>query len=92
MSTSLDNYLFCLNKLIRLRWLFSGMESHEEDDLLEEMDSIWWSLTEQERAEIQKIPSRSVLEPLPKKIMQDMPYQSQFHRILVDTPMHKEAA
>jgi hypothetical protein len=92
MSEALNNYLFLLNNLVRVRWLYDGMESDEEDKILDEMDSLWLILTDKERTFVQEIPSRSVIESHPKKIMQDMPPQFQIHRIFIDTSVYKEAA
>ena len=92
MSKALDDYLLLLNGLIRVRWLYSGMESDEEDRLLDEMDIVWLNLTDEERVKIQALPSKSIIVSQPKKILQDTPLQSPVHRELVDTPEHREAA
>ena len=92
MSEALDDYLSLLNNLIRVRWLYSGMESNDEDRLLDEMDTVWLNLTDEERVKVQALPSRSVIESQPKKILQDTSPQSLTHRIFVDTPEYKEAA
>ncbi len=54
-----DKYFSLLDDLIKLRELNKGVASEEEDRLLEEMDTVWEEITEKEREQIQKLPSRS---------------------------------
>ena len=57
----LDKYLSMLNKLAELRLLHNNIESDEEDRLLDKMDKFWLKLSDQERDQIQKLPTKSVL-------------------------------
>ena len=50
MSAPLDHYRKLEERLRYLRWLSQGLESVQEDTLLEEMDDVWWELSEEERA------------------------------------------
>jgi len=48
----LKKYIEADKKLVRLRELQIEPESAEENDLLEELDSLWWQLTPKERDEV----------------------------------------
>lgn len=49
MSDAFHHYRELETALIRMRWLHNGLESPEEDDLLDEMDGVWWELTPDEQ-------------------------------------------
>jgi hypothetical protein len=49
MSDSLARYREMQRDLVRLRRRHHGAESPEEDELLERMDEVWWTLTPSER-------------------------------------------
>ena len=55
----LDKYLSLLDDLIKLRESNKGTESDEEDRLLDDMDLVWEKMTEEERTQVQKLPSKS---------------------------------
>jgi hypothetical protein len=52
MGKMLKKYIEADKKLVRLRELQIEPESAEENDLLEELDSLWWQLTPEERDEV----------------------------------------
>jgi uncharacterized protein HemY len=64
MSEALDKYLSLLDKFKKtheanlIEYAQSAksgpFESNEEDSLLDEMDVIWWDLTDEERAKLQE--------------------------------------
>jgi hypothetical protein len=39
-----------------MRWIHGGQESAEEDAILDQMDDLWWQLTEQERECLRRDP------------------------------------
>jgi hypothetical protein len=47
-----DKYVKCLEKLKKIRSKNKGKESKEEDTLLDQMDVLWFDLTEKEQKEI----------------------------------------
>ncbi|MGM0579015.1 MAG: hypothetical protein ACQEXJ_25065 [Myxococcota bacterium] len=61
MSRSLDRYRELEDELVYIRWLHQGLESDEEDELLDEMDAVWRDLTAQERALVDAEPPRSLV-------------------------------
>lgn len=61
MSAASDNYMTMLVNLDRVRSLHKGLESDEEDKLLDEMDVIWQTLTDEEREKIQALPASTTL-------------------------------
>jgi hypothetical protein len=65
MSDALAPYRALEDKLIQVRWLNMGYESAEEDALLEEMDELWWNLSDEERDMIHGEPSRSLIRTTP---------------------------
>lgn len=62
MSETLNTYLDLLKDLARIRKLNKGDESEKEDTLLIQMDSVWFDLTDDERAEVQALPSKSIIK------------------------------
>ena len=46
---SLEEYLEKSRELDELKARNEGEESPEEDELLEQMDELWWGLTEEEK-------------------------------------------
>jgi hypothetical protein len=65
MSDALGPYRVLEERLIQVRWLNMGFESAEEDALLEEMDELWWNLTDEEKDMIHREPSRSLIRTAP---------------------------
>jgi len=58
VSKAFDEYTSMLINLDRVRSLHEGLESVVEDKLLDEMDAAWLTLTDEERATIQALPSK----------------------------------
>jgi hypothetical protein len=58
-SKAFKIYISLLNQLIQVREEAEGLESKEEDRILDKMDVIWTVLTDKERLILQNIPSRS---------------------------------
>jgi hypothetical protein len=50
----MSEYISLLNDLVKIRELHNGLESNEEDNLLDKMDAIWLDLTDEERAKLQE--------------------------------------
>ena len=50
MSKTFNKYVSSLNELTKIRQKHNDKESKEEDKLLDKMDVLWWKLTENERA------------------------------------------
>jgi hypothetical protein len=63
MSEALRRYLELDDELVAVRWRCAGNESDEEDQLLDEMDGVWWQLSESERDEVRGRSPRSLLRP-----------------------------
>ena len=61
MSEALAKYRRFRETLVRVRWIHRGLESQEEDDLLEKMDGVWSRLSADEQAEVSAEPVRSIL-------------------------------
>jgi hypothetical protein len=61
MSEALAKYRGLEEELVRVRWIHRGLESAEEDDILEKMDGVWSQLTAGERAAVSAEPGRSLL-------------------------------
>ena len=78
-----------MKELIRIRWIHSGIESDEEDRILEKMDVAWWDLTEEDRKYLQGLPTRSLLRSKTDRIIRDTGRVPGPRRITVDM---KEAA
>ena len=65
MSEALARYKRLENELVRIRWIHRGLESTDEDDTLEKMDSAWLHLSASEQAEVSAEPVRSFLRKSP---------------------------
>ena len=65
MSEALTEHRSLERKLVHIRWINAGCESAEEDALLEQMDEVWWDLTDEERAAINKEPPKSLIRTWP---------------------------
>jgi len=61
MAEALNRYRELHRQLIWVRWLNQGADSPEEEVLLERMDKVWWELSEEEKALLDKKPCTSLL-------------------------------
>jgi hypothetical protein len=61
MSEALARYRQLENELVRIRWIHRGLESPEEDDILDKMDAAWSRLSSAEQAKVSAEPVRSLL-------------------------------
>lgn len=65
MSEALARYRRLENELVRIRWIHRGLESPEEDDILERMDAAWSRLSAEEQVAAGAEPVRSFLRDSP---------------------------
>ncbi|WP_437317596.1 hypothetical protein [Sorangium sp. So ce385] len=65
MSEALERYRLLENELVRIRWIHRGLESPEEDDILEKMDAAWSRLSAEEQVAVGAEPVRSILRESP---------------------------
>lgn len=49
MSEAFKRYRSLERDLIYIRWQHAGLESEEEDSILEDMDVVWYELSEEEQ-------------------------------------------
>lgn len=49
MSEAFERYRSLEHDLIHIRWQHAGFESEEEDSILEDMDVVWYELSEEEQ-------------------------------------------
>jgi hypothetical protein len=54
MSEGVRRHRELERKLRHVRWLNQGLESEEEERLLDEMEALWWELSERERGLLDK--------------------------------------
>lgn len=50
MSERLDAYRALEARLAWIRWIHAGIETAEEEQLIDEMEVSWWRLSDEERA------------------------------------------
>jgi len=67
MSDALLRYRSLERKLIHTRWINQGYESDEEEALLEDIDEVWWQLTDAERNMVNKERPKSLIRLGPPK-------------------------
>ena len=61
MTEALAKYRRLDQELVRVRWIHRGLESPEEDEILEKMDDAWSRLAADEQAQVNAEPVRSLL-------------------------------
>jgi len=75
MSMSpLERYRVYERRLVRVRWLQQGFHSVEEDDLLQEMEEIWWQLSDEDRHLLDSEPPKSLIRTpaeVGKRVLKD---------------------
>lgn len=49
MKDNFEQYMVLMRELRELRQKYDWKESKREDEILDEMDEIWWKLSEKER-------------------------------------------
>ncbi|WP_437714494.1 hypothetical protein WMF45_50015 [Sorangium sp. So ce448] len=62
MSDALAKYRELEARLVHIRWIHRGLESQEEDEILDKMDGAWSRLSAQEQSEVNAAPPRSLLQ------------------------------
>lgn len=62
MSDALAKYRELEARLVHIRWIHRGLESQEEDEILDKMDGAWSRLSVQEQSEVNAAPPRSLLQ------------------------------
>jgi hypothetical protein len=70
MSESMKTFRELERKLMFIRFCHGGLESKDEDFVLEEMDEVWWQLSQQERDQISSEGPKTLLNqelPSPDK-------------------------
>ena len=63
MNPTLQKYYDLERKMLDLGQQNEGQDSLEEDALLDEMDRVWWQLSELERSEIDEARADNALFP-----------------------------
>ena len=53
-------------ELEHVRWRHAGLDSAEEARLLDQLDALWWQMTDEERQTIDAMPSRSLIRSEPE--------------------------
>lgn len=61
MSDALARYWQLEATLVRVRWIHRGLESKDEDEILDEMDGAWSRLSVEEQSVVNAAPPRSLL-------------------------------
>ena len=65
MSSAFEEYKHLENELVMTRWVHLGLESSEEDDILDQMDGAWCKLAAEEQARFNAEGARSLLRDSP---------------------------
>jgi hypothetical protein len=91
MAEVIGKYKELQKKLTFVRWINDGLESEEEDVILELMDKCWLELTDEEREEINANPVKSLTctEFTPVRVMVDTDLTPGPRRIIVDVDNSK---
>jgi hypothetical protein len=81
MIDAKDRYITLEKKLIYTRWINLGLESAEEDYILEQMDAVWLELTPEEQDILSS-------EPIPQTLLDlnDMTKQVMIDRDVIHNP------
>ena len=65
MSEAFEKYHSLKQRLIYVRWVHRGLESDEEDRLIEDMDAVWLQLDSDEQDRFRAEPPRSLIRSDP---------------------------
>jgi len=63
MTDAFQRYRELEKKLIYTRWIYQGLESDEENLILDEMEEAWWHLTDDEKQLLNKEIPTSLIRP-----------------------------
>ena len=61
MSDALQQHRALERELIYIRWKYAGLESEEEDSILDAMEDIWYELSEEEQNELNSEGTKSLM-------------------------------
>lgn len=61
MSDALQQHRDLERELIYIRWKYAGLESEEEDSILDAMEDIWYELSEEEQNELNSEGTKSLM-------------------------------
>ena len=61
MSDALQRYRALEEDLIYIRWQYAGLESEEEEPILDAMEEIWYELSEEEQNELNSEGTKSLI-------------------------------
>ena len=61
MSDALQRYRVLEEDLIHIRWQYAGLESEEEEPILDAMEEIWYELNEEEQNELNSEGTKSLI-------------------------------
>jgi hypothetical protein len=70
----LEKYRGYERQLVRVRWLHRGLHSGEEDEVLENMEAVWWELSDADRQLLESEPPKSLIRALAEvgmRVLQD---------------------
>lgn len=61
MSDALQQHRALERELIYIRWKYAGLESEEEESILDAMEDIWYELSEEEQNELNSEGTQSLM-------------------------------
>ena len=61
MDNLLDQYRSLEGDLIHVRWVYGGLESAEEDPILDKMEELWHDLSPQEQGQLNSEGTKSLI-------------------------------
>ena len=61
MSDALQQHRALERELIYIRWKYAGLESEEEESILDAMEDIWYKLSEEEQNELNSEGTQSLM-------------------------------
>ena len=61
MSDALQRYRALEEDLIYIRWQYAGLESEEEEPILDAMEDIWYELSEEEQQVLYREGTKSLI-------------------------------
>lgn len=61
MSNALQRHRALERELIYIRWKYAGLESEEEESILDAMEEIWYELSEEEQNDLNSEGTKSLI-------------------------------
>lgn len=85
MTQGIKDYLQLELRLAHIRWIHGGLESEQEHAVIDQMEQLWWKLTQEEQTHLNN-------EAAPYHLISDSFAPNSLHVISQDVPVDEGAS